>query len=1173
MEFRIIGPFEVLVDGRQVAPGGDKQRALLALLVINANQTLSRERLIDELWGERPPATATKTLQVHISRLRRALERSGESNADEVIITREHGYELSIDRESVEAVRFERLIGEARAEVAADRSGRACSMLQEALSLWRGPPLGEFAYERFAELEIARLEELRIGAQEELIEAKLGLGRHAEVVGELESLISEHPYRERLRAQLMLALYRCDRQADALQAYQDARRTLVEELGIEPGERLRELERAILEQDPALAFIDKEVGRDDGVAGPSRTPFVGRERELSGLAGALDEAIRCRGRLVLLAGEPGIGKSRLAEELIERAEAHGAMVLVGRCWEAGGAPAYWPWVQALRSYVRERDTSILRAELAIGAADLAQIIPELRQRFPDLTDRPALDPEGARFRLFDAAAEFLRNASKSRPLVLELDDLHAADAPSLLLLRFLARELGTMRVLLIGVYRDIDPVPNEPLSDMLAEVAREPVTRRFTLAGLSEAEVEQYVQLTASEVATPELLAALHTETEGNPLFVGEIVRLLEAEGGLERPLNGLRARGGQLPDTVREVIGQRLRGLTPSCQHLLGEAAVLGREFAVRELAAVAESDERAVLEAFDEGLAARVLAEAPSRGRLRFSHTLVRDTLYEGLGANHRRAAHVRAGEILERFYETDPGPHLAELAHHFCEALPSGDPARAVDRAKRAGDRALALLAYEEAARLYALALHALDLREGDTAEQRCALLTALGDARARGGDEPGAREAFLQAVELAARADLPVLRAQAALGYGGRFVWSRAYGDIHLIPLLEAALRALPSSHAALRAKIMARLAGALRDYPSRERRASLSAQAVEIARDLGDPATLAYALDGRYSAIMWPDTAPERLEIANEIVDLGKQVGDEERAIMGRFYRAIANMELGRMSEVEAELQIIAGEAAQLRQPAQLWMSAASRADLALFQGRFEEARAIVTEALELGQRAQSRDSVLSHRLQLFMLYRETGIGDEIETVIEDAASRFSARPVFQCALAYIDADRGHTSRAQAALDQLAAHDFAAIQRDNEYLFSLALLADAVNAVGDVRAASVLYDMLLPYAELNASNLDEIATGSVSRSLGVLAATASRWDESFRHFDAAVRHNTDMGAWPWVAHSQHDYARAVAARGDDGDRDLAEQLLTASSAMYEKLGMTPWIRRAAQLVRG
>ena len=399
----------------------------------------------------------------------------------------------------------------------------------------------------------------------------------------------------------MLCLYRSGRQAEALETYQAARRALVEELGIEPGRRLRELHQAILVQDPGL----------DGSAVPEpaaetrRGAFVGRESELAELVAGLDDAFAGRGRLFLLVGEPGIGKSRLAEELIAHARARGARVLVGRCWEAGGAPAYWPWVQSLRAHVRDSDTAALRSQLGAGAADLAQIVPELRERFPDLPEPLAPESEGARFRLFDATAEFLRNAAEGRPIVLVLDDLHAADAPSLLLLRFLARALGSTRLLLLAAYRDVDPVPGRPLTDMLAEVAREPATRRLSLGGLSEREVAEYVELTASELASPELVAALHDEAEGNPLFVGEIVRLLAVEGVRSESPAAVRLA---IPQSVRDVIARRLTHLSRECNRVLVLASVIGREFGIDALARLAAVSVDELLETLDEAMAARV-------------------------------------------------------------------------------------------------------------------------------------------------------------------------------------------------------------------------------------------------------------------------------------------------------------------------------------------------------------------------------------------------------------------------------------------------------------------------------------------------------------------------------------------------------------------------------------
>src|SRR5262249_12099643 len=286
----------------------------------------------------------------------------------------------------------------------------------------------------------ARLEELRLAVLEERIEADLVLRRHADLVGELEALVAEHPLRERLRGQLMLALYRSGRQADALESYQQARRMLTDELGLEPSDALKDLQRAILAHDRSLqpqshaeaaAIALKGPGHDDAA------PFVGRERELRELIRGLDEALAGDGRLYLISGEPGIGKSRLLEQLAGRAREGAADVLIGRCWEAGGAPAYWPWVQVLRPLVRDRDSELVRGQLGRGAPDLAQILPELSELYDELPAPPSTDPEGARFRLFEAAASFLSAASLARPVVLVLDDLHAADAPSLLLLQFL----------------------------------------------------------------------------------------------------------------------------------------------------------------------------------------------------------------------------------------------------------------------------------------------------------------------------------------------------------------------------------------------------------------------------------------------------------------------------------------------------------------------------------------------------------------------------------------------------------------------------------------------------------------------------------------------------------------------------------------------------------------
>jgi len=1168
MDFRILGPLEVLDEGRAITLAGSKQRALLALLLLHPNETLTTDRLIDELWGERPPARAAKTVQMQISRLRKALAGETGHGSSGVVVTRERGYELRLDPDRVDAHRFERLVSEGRKELAGGRARSAVLALGEALSLWRGAPLAELAYEPFAQSEIARLDDLRLAAQEQLVEAKLTLGAHAEVVGRLETLIAEHPYREGLRAQLMLALYRSERQADALQAYQDARRTLVEELGIEPGERLRDLERAILAQDPELLLsVEDEPATAQAPAVISRVPFVGRDAELAELVAGLDDVFAGRGRLFLLAGQPGIGKSRLAEELMAHARARGARVLVGRCWEAGGAPAFWPWVQALRAHVRENDASTLRSQLGAGAVDLRPIVPELRERFPDLPAPPSPESEAARFRLFDAAAEFLRRAAESQPIVLVLDDLHAADTPSLLLLRFLARTLSSTRMMVLAAYRDVDPVPRQPLTEMLAELAREPVTRRLQLSGLRDREVAEYVELVASEVASSELVARLHRQTEGNPLFVGEIVRLLSAEGLRSESNVG---RFFVIPQSVHDVITRRLDYLSEGCSRALVLASVIGREFALDVLARTSFVSEEELLEMLDEAMAARVVSEVPGGpGRLCFAHVLIRDALYEGLTAAARVRMHRLVVDALEALYGSEPGAHLAELAYH---ATAGSDFDKGRRYAQRAGDRALRLLAYEESARLYDSALEALELRGRPDEESRCQLFLSLGEAESRAGNSRAAKQAFLDAAEIARVLGLRRELARAASGYGGRIVWARAGSDTRVVPLLEEGLTALGEEDVELRARLHARLAGALRDEHSRERRDRLSREAVELARDSKNPAALAYALDGRAASIIAPDTVAERLALGNELREVAETIGDDERIIQALFHRIMAQLQVGDVHGVEVDLDAADRLAHELRMPGQLWQVLGVRAMVALAAGRLTEAEELVAGALALGERAQPTAAIPVHRIQLYTLCDFRGTLEEAEPAIQDLVAEYPARLVFRCVLAHVHARLGQLPEARRAFDYLARDRFAALPFDQEWLYGMSLLAETCVLLDDADSAVVLYELLVPWASMNAVDQAEGIRGAISRYLGILATATKRWDEAEQHFKHALAMNATMGVRPWLAHTQTDHARMLQRRNGPHDRERARDLLDTAIRNYRELGMQSHAAKAAAPAR-
>ena len=650
LEFRVLGPLEAHAEEGSLRLGGAKQRALLAILLLHANEVVSSDRLIEELWDGEAPDSAAKALQVHVSQLRKILDRKRG-----VLVTQSPGYMLKVELEGLDLARFERLTAEGRRLLDVGDPAGAATALSEALALWRGPALADLAYASFAQSEIARMEELRLAAFEDWIEAELECGRHTAVVGELERFVAEQPLRERPRGQLMLALFRAERQADALELYRETRELVVEELGIEPGKALQDLHAAILRQDPALAGRAPPEPKRRGLAPakPSRVAadFVGRVGELEDLEVALEGALMGRGSVCLIRGEPGIGKSRLADELAERARRIDAQVLWGRCWEAGGAPADWPWVQSLREYVRHIPADELRDQ--VGGGEVAHLVPELRERLPDLPMLESPDSEGARFRLFDATASFLTRAAAQRPLLLVLEDLHAADTPSLLLLQFVAGEIAGARILIVGTYRDIELAPSNPVAGALVEVERQHSASTLALHGFGETDVAMLIELIAGVSPSAQLAAAIHSATGGNPLFVGELVRLLVTEGRLDQSVNEVGVRLA-IPRGVRDVIARRLAQVSDDAREILGVASVLGREFALDTLAHVTDRGTEDLLDLLDEAIGEGVIAESPAGAfRMRFSHVLIRDALYEELGTGRRMQLHRQIGDTLEELH----------------------------------------------------------------------------------------------------------------------------------------------------------------------------------------------------------------------------------------------------------------------------------------------------------------------------------------------------------------------------------------------------------------------------------------------------------------------------------------------------------------------------------------
>jgi DNA-binding SARP family transcriptional activator len=717
-QFGLLGPLAVWVDGVELELEGGRQRAVLAVLLLRPNEPVPTERIVDELWGERPTATSVKAVHGYVSRLRKALGR-------DLIETHARGYVLRLEPGALDAQRFERLVERGtrlRAEGAYEDGGR---VLRDALAIWRGAALADFADEPFASGETARLEELRLAALEERIDCDLELGRQAELAGELDGLVAGHPYRERLRGQLMLALYRSGRQAEALEAYRAASAAL-DELGLDPGRSLRELERQILTQDAGLdpprqqpAPVPVSRGTLPGPLVPAPPfPFVGRGEELAALDAAIARAEAGQGGVFLLGGEPGGGKTRLIREVAQNAAGRGVLVCYGASDSTVNVP-YQPVIEWLEFLVRSCDRGTLERCLGRTAGDLARLTPAVAE----LTGTPSSeqrDPESDRFALQRAVRETLGRLARVQPLLLVLDDLHWADGETLHLLRRLARTAPEGRVLLVGAFRDREEEYTSTFADALVDLGRLQGTERVTLGRLGIEEVGEFIHRSTGADAARGLTSAIGELTEGTPLLLCELWRDLVESGTLRvsdaieltRPVAEVRA-----PERVQEVVLQRLSRLAPEIVAVLEVAAVAGPRFELSALAA-GGTESAALTVHLEAAVRTGMIEELPEPAFAhRFTHELVRRAVYDRLTALRRAELHLRVGEALERGAVADPAHALPQLAHHFTLAAPVAGPERAVDYLLRAAEEALAAAALVDAISHYktALALGIADLRE--------------------------------------------------------------------------------------------------------------------------------------------------------------------------------------------------------------------------------------------------------------------------------------------------------------------------------------------------------------------------------------------------------------------------------------------------------------------------
>jgi DNA-binding winged helix-turn-helix (wHTH) protein/tetratricopeptide (TPR) repeat protein len=886
--------------------------------------------------------------------------------------------------------------------------------------------------------------------------------------------------------------------------------------------------------------------------------LVGREDVLACIAESVSAAHTGTGSLVLLSGEAGIGKTRVAREASGRARQAGARVLAGWCHEDGGSPSLWPWLRALRPVLEADDPLVLARELGEGIFDLAARLPGLRERLPARQTGAQQDPRQVQFRIFETVVELLRRASAQAPALLVLDDVHRADGDSLSLLAFLARELADTRLAVLVTYRADDLSPGHAL----LEVARRPECRPLSLAGLPLRDVALLIESQLGRPVEEPFVRAIHERTAGNPFFVKELVRELVARGGLDAPAAGELA----LPSAVREVLAQRLDRLPSECREILTLGALLGQEFELAVVARVAGLAPDHALELLDTARAAHVLERAGTASR--FAHALVAEALVEGLSAEERAERHRRIGEALEAHHAADLEDHLAELTRHFAAAAASGGAEKAIEYARRAGDAAAAVLACDEAAAHYRTALGMVEMLEAAEERLRCEVLLGLGEAEMGAGRSDEGRDSLRRAAALARRLGLAEHLARAALASGG-LALSTEVGveDPDLVAALEEALAALPAEPSSLRVRLLVRLALALTWSGDFARFGALGAEALDAAEQLGDPIALGHALYVHRWSLLGPGDLPGRLAASDRMLGLARTARQREIELAARSCRFLDLLEAGRLPRADRELAAYERLAAAFGVPRYRWRANFYRITRVMLEGRFAEAEELAARGHGDEQRFAPGDAGLVYGVQLATLRYEQDRLGELEPALRYLADRFPAMPIWIGVHGLALVESGRDAEARADFDALAAGNFPTVPKYFGRLVTLVVLAELCAMLRDAAQAAYLYDVLRPFAPRTAVvGAGTACWGSVDLWAGRLAALLGDLESAARHFEAAREMNARIGARPWLAWSEYELARLLAAR----DGAQAARHLDRAAEIAAALGMARLARRADAL---
>ena len=1100
--------------------------------------------------------------------------------------TRGGGYALEVHDGELDVQRFERALEEAAAALSDGRPERALASASLALSLWRGAPLAGLEEHEWATREARRIDELRLSALQTRCEARLALGHHRAAIAELEPLVAADPDRERLCAALMLALYRDGRQPEALATFQKTRRLLVEEYGIEPGEELRGLHRAILAQDPALMALQRPPSAPAVQAGesseapplPSRlraygpAELVGREREREALAEVLSLASRGERAAMLISGEPGVGKTRLVSEFAQQAHEEGWLVLGGRSDEALELP-YQPFVEALEHLVEHAPEPLLRAHADDHGLAIARLVPLLARRLAGRSTVTKPASEAERYLLFVAIDGLVAAAAAGAAggVLLVLEDLHWADAPTIVLLRYLLATPHRAHVAIVGTFRATELDDQHPLKQLLADLHREAHVARVDLAGLSPDEVGALASALAGHELDPgarRFAARLHATTNGNPFFIIELLRSLVETGTLSRassrwevtgPIDDLRL----LPASITETLDRRIARLGREARDYLTAAAAIGDEFDTDLLASAAELDRTKLAVVLRRASSAGlVISGDEPRSPVRFAHALIGHWLYQQLGPVRQVWLHRQVGLELERRAKTE-AIRPAVLARHWQIGAGASEIDKPLWYAVLAGDDAIERLAPDEARQWYdtALALHAR--RADPTDAERAELLIKRGEAEQRAGI-PAFRETLLQAARLARSIGDSERLVRAALANKRGAHSSSGIVDDERLQMLEEAIAAVGPRPSLERALLLATQAAELTFSGQWARRLALSDEALALVRRLEDPSTLAIVLNLRFTTIWAPETHRERLANTAESISACERAGDPVALCQGYIWRFVASIEAAHSVEARRCANAARQLVNRVPQPTTLWATTCHEADVAMIDGRLDEAERLALEALRIGRTSQP-DAAACFGAQLGAIRAEQGRLGELAGLLEQVIEANPGIPGFRAVLARALCELERVDEARLAMAPSLKAGFEDIPNDMVWRAVMCGWAETAARVADQSAARLLISKLEPWQAMIPYPGFGVRA-SVSHWLAELALTLDELELAARYHTEAARIHKQLGAPIWIAHSDYQAGCLLRRRGAHA---AAAEAFTRALSAAERLGMNGLARWAGE----